>query len=261
MALDIGTMLFAAAGAEANSILPVTISSSKLVTRGVEMLSMLDASAGNVIITLPDATTHSGVWFFFTRSDTNLANYAEVVGDINLSTSLIMGMPNETLILVSDGNKWIVMGRRSFAFGSIAYTNVTPTTQLNVTSTPQEFTGWDSNFFSTAGRITPDFTQNHIIINKVDNAVQDGYRVQFDIACEFQNNIQLLFALYVDGVSQQRGSAVVGNGGSEVFTTFNISIGVPAPQPKDISIFVSASSGSNTLTINGANLILEKIGG
>ena len=258
--LDAGTLLYPTGAAAADSARAVAIAASRLLVRGTDMIVMADATAGNVVLTLPDPTTHADVWFFIKRVDGTLTTYVELLGAIDFGAGLRMGLPNENLSVMSNGVEWKVMTQRSANFGTISYLNAAPTTQTNITTTPQLLTAWDTNEFETPGVLVPDFTASKVTVAHFDNPTRDGYRFIFSVAAQFQNNIDVDFEVYVDGSPTGIGTGFRGNGANTVLANINIPTAVDAPAPKDISIFVFASSGSNTLTVCKANLTLEKIG-
>lgn len=263
-----GADLQANAAAVADSLRLASVAASKTLVPAAERFVKVDATAGNVTLTVPlAATVGAGVAFTIKRVDVNVDNFAMLVPSgsdtFDFTLKLILGIPSEHVTLVSDGvDRYFIVNRRTQAFGSISYENVTPDATFAVTNVEQVFPVWDTNRFKTAGRLTPVFGSSKVTIDSFINEppAEDGYAVTFNLNFQLGTNVNITFRLYVGGVDTKFGSTIEGDGTEDISTGFTAKIGVVGPAPKDVEIrCISPTAGPSTLTVNFSSLVTNII--
>lgn len=249
------------------SILPVTLDAGTLFVPALHRFVIANPNLGNLDFTLPDGTSSAGVCFELKRNEF-VGNFVRLLttgaDTIDGTDQFILGNKNEVVVVISDGTPiWRVRYFSTFAIAAIQFIGTTET--QSITTLFQKIDVWTTDAFITPGRVASDFANNKFSVLNIQNQApgQDGYKVFFEGAIEYQNNVDLDFVMFVDGVQSEAGITVTGKGTNIVVVSFNGIIGVQASGgvPQDIDIRVKGIS-ANTITYHSKmNCLIERIGG
>jgi len=215
-----------------------------------------DPTAGDITITMPDANLVPNQYITIKRV-TNGDNMVEVASNDlidGFSESVVLGHVNESLTLYSDGVGFLIFNRATEAFSSIA-TDQADT--FAITSTPQKLTTWDTNTYSTSGRMLADEANNRINVIKHSGAVQDGYKANCDIVVEFNKDKYIVAQFYVDGSPVAQKFAVNGLGAGKPLT-ISMLAAFGLTSAASVEVWISAES-AGTLTVLDASFTIESI--
>ena len=236
------------------------IVASQALAVDTDSYAMVDPTAGEVTLTLPDSATNAGKRFFIKR----IANGGNAIRVIPSGSDLIDGngdlfvlaTRNEYLEVISDGStNWRSVGQRTFAFASIQTS--TPDT-FALTTGLTKLTTWAIDAFTTLSRLEANSANDQIDIIYVSAPV-DGYLVSATVTVEFTNNQTITAQIYADGVLQ--GVPVSGTGlGSGKPLTLTVALPIPVSSSTSIELHVMGES-AGTLTVNSAFMLAERIGG
>lgn len=247
------------------SIIPTTEGASIPLVPATHRAIVVDASSGDWTGTLPDAESNGGVNFEVKRDEQDSDFFAQLLPSgtdtIDGSDKYILGNPNEYVHVRSNGTKiWRVVNTRTFAIAAIQYVD-TSTTQ-NLTALFQKINAWNLDTFKTPGRVVSDFANNKIKVLSVQSDPQDGYEVTFNGSFQYANNVDLTFALFVDGVETQVGTLVTGKGSTTLPVGFQgIAAVLKAGGPQDIDVRVKATSDNTITYFSKMTLVVRRIGG
>ena len=238
---------------------------TRALAPAVDRYVMADATAGSIVLTVPDPSTVAGVAFLIKRIDFNLTASVKIdtaAGLIDITSAFILGNANEIVAIRSDGNRYNVEFSRTFAVASIGYNNPgSPVTQ-SIGTTPVIIAAFDTNAFSTTDRIAAQFASSNLNVLNVQNPTQDGYDVTFDITYTFANNVDLLFEIYIGGIATGKATLASGRGSNPIHSMIATIVGVPAPAPTTIDVRVSRlTGGPSDIDTLIANLTAIRIGG
>ena len=264
MALTAGSRPQATAGDKIETVLPIVHTVSAILVAGTDAEVYVDATAGDVVLTLPDAAASPLAEFFIKRIDNSDNSVAIDTdgGDIDTASDFMLGLQNELIQVKSDATDWKVFNSKTNAISAISFDNVpVPDTGQTVTDTPAVITAFDTDVFGTPGRIIADSGNGQLDILHIANPIRDGYRVEFNMFFAFANNVDILFEVFVDGVATGKGGFETGRGASVIPMSFNVVVAVPTAASSTIEVRVSRITGSSTLTVYKSDLIAERIGG
>ncbi len=263
--LTTGSDTVAEAATILGSIIPPTEGASIPLVPATHRAIVADASSGDLTFTLPDAAANAGVNFEIKRDEQTSDFFAQLIPSgsdtIDGTDKYILGNPNEYVHVRSDGTSvWRVVNTRTFAIAALQFGD-TSTTQ-SVTDTFQKMTLWSTNTFRTPGRVLSDFVNNRFEILNVQSDPQDGYTVAFNGAIQYANNVDLTFAIFVDGTETEVGTPATGKGSNNVLVGFQGVVGVlKAGGVQDIDIRVKADSDNTITYFSKTNMVIRRIGG
>ncbi len=264
-ALQKGSDTQSISGDEIDSIIAIARNTSKTLVPGDDRFITVDSTGGDVTHTLPDPTlaANIGVVFFVKRIDST-ANIVKLNAGGNDfdggSADYFLGNQNEFVAVISDGTtSWLVTDSRTFAVGVLQ--RVGAATTQAITGTYAKITLFDLATFSTPGRVLADAGTDDIEILDIQSAPADIYRVKFSVAVQFNNNVDVDFAVFVDGVETSVGAQISGNGANDVHLTFEGIVPVATPAPKLIEIRVRGDTDDDLTIETGMNFAVERIGG
>ncbi len=245
--------------AQVDSILPVSITSSKTLVPGVDAFVFADPTTGNIELTLP--TPIDGVVFEIHRI-INGNNTVKAVGQsINgQSNGVTLGLPNQFIILVGDATNNMY---RLASHPPSQFATVTRTTDLSFSATTSfvKYTDWETVLFSTPGVLLASITTDDIELANFEADPQAGYRVDFTMNLEAGNNNNCFARFIFDGTV---GAPIViyetaRNGlGSGKPVNLNISGPFAVSETGFFRIELSAES-ANTWTVLDAKLDIARI--
>lgn len=221
----------------------------------------LDPTAGNIIEILASAKEYQGKTFTLKRV-TNGANYislspaaGEFIDDVDDTQSIVLGLANDVMSIHSNGTNWSISQRATVCWGTMKRTGGIGTQAITTSWTKLDL--FDTDIFSTAGRLTSDQANDQILIDSLEGAV-DGYRVNFYASIEFSSNQDVEFCIYNNGVATDLCGIQTGRGNRYVPISFGHTIGVFATG--EIEVYVKASQNGN-LKIDTMGIEIKNVKG
>jgi len=264
--LTSGTDVQATEESQIDTVVPFSTAANLTLIPGTHRVVIADPNGAPRTYTLPDAASNESVRFLIKRNtlsdQINFVTLAPAGSDkIDGGTSFILGNANEYVEIISDGtDTWRVINSRTVAIAVMQFID-TSTTQI-LTTGYQIVDSWNTDTFNTAGRILSDEANNRLEVRNVANEVQDGYKVSFEGNIQYTNNVDLTFAVFVDGVETTAGLTVSGKGSNDVLVNFLGIVGVLASGGiQDIDLRVNPNSGGTITYFSKTSLIAERIGG
>ena len=263
---DKGGALAASDGlAQTDPISPISITATQPLVTFTDMMSIVDTTSGNVVLTLPAASASLNAMFTIKRIDDS-TNTLDILPDgsdtIDDGSSYLLGNKNEFVSIISNGvDGWHILGSRTFAVGAINKTGVN-TTQ-SVTGIFAVADGWDNNSFTTPGRIDADQTNNKISVLDIRDAVQDTYQINFSSTVQYANNVDVDLAFFIDGVETSSGARFTGKGSNDIHVSFEgiLPVLVSGGTPQDIDVRVKADSDNTITWVSGGVFTAQRLGG
>ena len=116
---------------------------------------------------------------------------------------------------------------------------------------------FDTDIFSTPGRLTSDEANNKFIVESIEGYAE-GYDINIYISCEFNGNQDVEFCVYLNGVPTDLCGITTGRGNRFVPVSFGHTIGVF--DVGDIEIYVKGTSNGN-LRIDTMGVELHNVKG
>lgn len=250
-----------------DSILGIARNASRALVPAIDRRIIIDSTAANVLDTLPDAATSAGVAFDVKRADDsdNIVKISAIGLDVinNGSPDFFLANQNEYVTFVSDGStSWHVFNSRTFAIASLQLVGGDQT--QNLTTGFVKLAVFDFNAFNSPGRVLADHTNDKMTVESILNADQDGYNSLFSATMQYSNNVDVEFAIFVDGSITSIGGGFTGKGATDIRVTIPGIFGVLAlgGTPQDVDLRVKADTGGSNLTVrNNAGFTIDRLGG
>ncbi len=233
----------------ANGELTADRSSYDVGTEGTGVFTLPTPSAG-----LNGAIR--GIWRTGAFSTTD---YISITGFINgINSERRIGLVYEYIKFVCDGVTWLENGHNIQAFCT---PQVTSSATFSLTTGFTKFTEWDTNpVFQTPGKLLWNDTNSQIDVPIVENAIEDGYRINLIMIIEFTNNKIVEGIIAIDGV-QTNGTFPVNalGSGKPVQLQMPLAVGFPTGS-STIEVQLKGES-AGTLTVLSARWTVSRIRG
>jgi len=225
----------------------------------------IDATAATRDLTLPDASlVPLGKEYTFRLSaiaSTFYGSFAPFAGDsINgATTERRLGSFSDTvsIIKVSD-TAWDIKHANRRGVAEMSHTGGS-TAQGSIGATPLVITAFNNNVESTNGVVTADQANNEFDVTHVEGT-SDNYLFTGSLSLEFDNNVDAILEVFVNGVATGINAQFNGTGSGDAHNialvgTFNVTTA-----GHDVDVRINAASGaSNTATYISAHATIGRI--
>lgn len=225
---------------------------------GTDFLINADPTAGDMILTLPDAATATRSIFLKRISNGNNTVSIKAAGSDAIDDTVngyMFSLINEFLELYPDGGTvWRIKGKDLFAICTMTATAAS----FAATTSLVKFDGWDTDVFSTPGKLIADLVNSNVEVAEFQGPVADGYEVNVTFNCEFTNNKIVIMQLYIGG--ELAGIPVSVNAlGAGKPVTLPITQQIAATAVTDLELHVSVETAATITDIN-ALIQIKRIG-
>lgn len=217
-----------------------------------------DPTSGDMVLTLPDAATATRS--IFLKRIVNGGNKVSIVpagSDTIDDTSVgyMFSLINEFLEIYPDGGSvWRIKGKDFFSICTMTATAAS----FVATTSMVKFDGWDTDIFSTPGKLIADIPNNNIEIAEFQGPVADGYSVNVTFNCEFTVNKIVVMRLYINGALAGIPVSVNASGSGKPIT-LSITQQVASLAVTDLELHVSVET-AGTITAINALIQIQRIG-
>jgi len=224
----------------------------------------IDASVAIRTATLPLASVvRQGKIMSFKLADISSTFYGDLAlpGSDTINGSTVnrrMGALNDTFTIMRVGSaSWDIINTDRSAIAEMSHTGGS-TAQGSVGSTPLVVTAFNNNIVSTNGVVAADQANNEFDVTHVEGTI-DTYLVGASMSLEFDNNVDALLEVFVNGVATGITAQFNGTGAGDAHNiALNGSFTV-ATAGHDVDIRISApGGGSNTATYISAHATIVR---
>lgn len=196
-----GAPLKITGNAQIDSLIPLTVTATKTLAAGTDQRIQVDPTLGDIVLTLPDAASNSGLEFFIKRTVNggNIVSLDSAGSDTIDDTDVgyILSLINEYIGVYSDGTtSWKIFDKDIFSICSMTAT----AQSFVVTTSPTKFTSWDTVIFDTPSKLIGNLTTDVVDMVEFQGPVTDGYTVNITFGFTYTNNNIVTGQILVNGI-------------------------------------------------------------